>query len=106
MGRTFKRLSGLFSPGVVGLESAGRAVRNVPLPAAPAVAATDHSEGAARFFEFHIARDLDGRWRWTLVTVNGHALARSFHAYDQYFECEEAIRRFQLVDRRTPIVCE
>lgn len=107
MGRALKRLSGLFSPAAFDVDAVGGTVQRRAPAAAQHVAAAppaDYSEGAARFFEFHIVQDLDERWRWTLVTVNGHALARSFHAYDHYFECEEAIRRFELVDRRTPII--
>jgi uncharacterized protein YegP (UPF0339 family) len=59
---------------------------------------------AAGFFEFHITRDPAGMWRWTLLTANGHALARSALGYVREFECEEDMRRILLADSSTPVI--
>ena len=87
-----------------------------PLPSSPAVPAPIDAPAvtfeppvgaprrAASFFEFHITRDPAGMWRWTLLTANGHALARSALGYVREFECEEDMRRILLADASTPVI--
>lgn len=110
LGRAFRRVSDLMSPALIESESASAerlASSEAAQPAAPngygQSRPADHAR-MGRFFEFHVVQDLEGRWRWTLLTVTGHPLARSFYGYDHYFQCEEAIRRLQLADHRTPIL--
>ena len=94
-----------FFPKVQQLDPAGTGTASRPGPAPVArELPRPRTQGAGSFFRFHVTQDPDGLWWWTLLTVNGHAVARSAHGYVQRLECEQGLHRLMLADHTTPIV--